>query len=249
MTGTDTHVPGWVLPLLLVAAAVVTARVTAETQQAAAATGLILGQVVDATTNRGVGESVVTLSAAQSPGSPPMSPAARDAASRKILTDGSGRFAFTGLPAGRYTLTSTRPGYTFGQSGKLVPRGPGAPIEITDGERLTDVRVLIWKHAVITGHVVDELGEAVVGASVRVFRRSSVAGRPGISEVATATTDDRGLYRAASLDPGSYLVAVPSTSTSIPSPMMDEYARASGPQRVEMQQALFSAAPMASASA
>ena len=229
--------------LLAVAAGVFTARATAEPQQGAAAAGLILGQVVDAATNRGVGESVVTLAAAPTPGSPPMPPGARDAASRKILTDGSGRFAFTGLPAGRYTLTSTRPGYTAGQSGKLVPRGPGAPIELADGERLTDVRVLIWKHAVITGHVVDEAGEPVVGASVRIFRRSSVAGRPGISEVATATTDDRGIYRAASLEPASYLVAVPSISTSIPVPMMDEYARASGAVRVEMQQALFRAAP------
>ncbi len=124
-----------------------------------------------------------------------------------------------------------------------MPRGPGAPIELTDGERLTDVRVLIWKHAVITGHVVDETGEPVVGASVKIFRRSSTAGRPSISEVATATTDDRGIYRVASLDPGSYVVGVPSTSTSIPTPMMDEYARASGPARAEMQQALFSAAP------
>ena len=233
----------WVVALLVVAAGALTARTPAAASQGAAATGLILGQVVDASTNRGVGESVVTLTAAQPPGSPPMSPAARDAASRKILTDGSGRFAFAGLPAGRYTLTSMRPGYTAGQFGKLVPRGPGAPIELTDGERLTDVRVLIWKHAVITGHVVDETGEPVVGASVRIFRRSATAGRPGISEVATAATDDRGIYRAASLDPGSYLVGVPSTSTSIPTPMMDEYARASGPLRAEMQQALFSAAP------
>jgi len=58
--------------LLAVAAGVFTARATAEPQQGAAAAGLILGQVVDAATNRGVGESVVTLAAAPTPGSPPM---------------------------------------------------------------------------------------------------------------------------------------------------------------------------------
>jgi len=212
-------------------------------RQVPVAPGLIAGQVVDATSGQPVADSVVTLTLAAAPGSAPASPAARDAASRKLITDGKGRFVFTGLATGRYGLSATKPGYTSGSYGRLVPRGPGSQIDLAESERLVDVRVLIWKHAVIAGRVSDEAGEPVVGAEVKVLRQASMSGRAGFVDAATATTDDRGMFRIASLEPGRYVVGVPSTSTSIPSAMIGAYFQASGDARAEMQQALFAAAP------
>lgn len=206
-------------------------------------TGIIAGQVVDADSGRGVGESVMTLSMVLAPGTAPVSPAARDAASRKVITDSQGRFVFTGLARGRYTLTTSKPGYTPGNYGKLVPRGPGAQLDLGDSDRIPDLRILIWKHAVIAGRVFDEAGEPIVAAEVKVFRRSAAAGRPSVSEAVTAITDDRGMYRVAALEPGSYVVGVVSTSTTLPTPMIDEFQKSTGAARAEMQQALFSAAP------
>jgi len=212
--------------------------------QVPVATALIVGQVMDATSGQPVSESIVTLTLAAGPGSAPVSPAARDAASGKVITDGQGRFVFTGLGAGRYGLTAIKPGYTSGSYGKLVPRGPASQIALGDGERLIDLRILIWKRATIAGRVSDEAGEPVVGATVSVMRRTSIGGRPGFSDAASATTDDRGMYRIASLEPGSYVVGVPSTSTTIPAPMIQSYFQAPpGDARAEMQQALFAAAP------
>ena len=196
---------------------------------------LVAGQVVDAVSNRPVGDMVVTVSAAGAAG------LSATAAARKILTDSSGRFAIQGLPAGRYTINATRHGYVPGSLGKLMPRGPGAPLSLREGERVTDARILVWKHAAIRGRVSDEAGEPVVRARVSVLRRSSVSG--GYATAVTATTDDRGEYRAGGLEPGAYVVGVLATSTTLPIDTVDEYNTATGEARTDLQRALFAAAP------
>lgn len=198
---------------------------------------LVAGQVVDAVSNRPVGDVVVTLSAPGGAGP------ASTAAQRKVLTDGSGRFVFQGLPAGRYSISATRPGYVTGSLGKLVPRGGGAPLQLRDSERAIDLRILVWKHAALRGRVTDEAGEPVVGARVTVLRRALVSGRPGYTSGVTATTDDRGEYRASGLEPGAYVVGVLATSTTLPLDTVDEYNAASGDARTELQRTLFAAAP------
>jgi protocatechuate 3,4-dioxygenase beta subunit len=200
---------------------------------------LVAGQVLDAVSTRPVSDVVVTLSVSGSSG---LGPAAT-AAQRKVLTDGSGRFAFQGLPAGRYSITATRPGYVTGSLGKLVPRGGGAPLQLRDGERATDLRILVWKHAALRGRVTDEAGEPVVAARVTVLRRALVSGRSGYTSGVTATTDDRGEYRASGLEPGTYVVGVLATSTTLPLDTVDEYNAASGEARTELQRTLFAAAP------
>ncbi|HVQ41649.1 MAG TPA: carboxypeptidase-like regulatory domain-containing protein, partial [Vicinamibacterales bacterium] len=198
---------------------------------------LVAGQVVDAVSNRPVGDVVVTLTVSGGAGPP------GTAAQRKVLTDGSGRFAFQGVPAGRYSVSATRPGYVTGSLGKLVPRGGGAPLQLRDGERAIDLRILVWKHAALRGRVTDEAGEPVVGARVTVLRRALVSGRPGYTSGVTATTDDRGEYRASGLEPGAYVVGVLATFTTLPLDVVDEYNAASGEARTELQRTLFAAAP------
>jgi hypothetical protein len=81
----------------------------------------------------------------------------------------------------------------------------------------------MWRHGVITGTVLDEAGEPVIGIRVQAFLGSHVAGRRRYGPGASATTDDRGVYRIAQLLPGEYLVAVPSKQTSIPTEVMDVF--------------------------
>ena len=151
----------------VIAAAAASTVVVGQTPAPASppATAMIIGQVVDATSGRPVAEGVVTLSGA---GAIPVGPPARGApAPRRVITDSQGRFFYRDLAKGSYTINVTKPGYVTGLFGKLVPRGPGSAIDLADGARQTDIRILVWKQAAIVGRVVDEAGEPVVGAPAR----------------------------------------------------------------------------------
>jgi len=125
----------------------------------------------------------------------------------RILTDGEGRFAFRKLTRGNYTLNVTKTGYASGSYGRS---------QLDDNEHLTDVAIRIFKFASISGRVMDEAGEPIVGVSVRTYRRTLVAGRRRLTQGPSATTDDRGMYRIFNVTPGEYVVNVPMTSITAP---------------------------------
>ena len=61
-------------------------------------------------------------------------------------------------------------------------------------------------HAVITGRVVDEQGLPVVNGRVTAWARDLSAGYWRSRQAAQVQTDDRGIYRVHSLNPGRYVV-------------------------------------------
>jgi hypothetical protein len=192
-------------------------------------TGLIVGQVVDAATNNGVAGVVVTLGGggADQPGQVVFGAGAAPVGPQRIqaMTASDGRFAFRNLAKGNYTITAAKGGYLAGGYGRRRPNGPTQSIELADGARLGPFTVPIWKHGVLTGTISDESGEPVVGITVQAMRRSISAGKRRYQNAGQATTDDRGVYRIARLVPGDYIVAIVSTSTSVPVSTMDEYNR------------------------
>jgi hypothetical protein len=95
------------------------------------------------------------------------------------------------------------------------------PVVLADSERVGDLTIPVWKFAAISGQVTDEAGEPMVGIAVRVMLRTVVAGRQKFVPGATARTDDRGIYRIASLTPGEYAVVVSSTQASAPESIVD----------------------------
>jgi uncharacterized protein (DUF2141 family) len=159
------------------------------------AAGLVVGQVVDAVTGRPLSGAIVSIAGnAAVQGRP------------RVLTRADGRFVFTNLPPGFYSISATRDGYTEGSHGRTRPGGPARPLQLAEGERSADVRILVWRNAAISGTIVDEAGERLVGATVKAFRRSIVAGQRQFQRAATARSDDRGVFRIGDLPPGHYIV-------------------------------------------
>ena len=125
---------------------------------------------------------------------------------RTTVTDEEGRFAFAALPAARYSLTATKPGYLDTRYGATRPEGPGTPIVLADNEKAVVAMKLI-KGAVITGTVRDAYGEPVRGVTVSVSQLQMNNGERRLSSVGRSeATDDRGQYRVFGLAPGEYFV-------------------------------------------
>ncbi|HET9369749.1 MAG TPA: carboxypeptidase-like regulatory domain-containing protein [Vicinamibacterales bacterium] len=164
---------------------------------AATATGLIEGVVVAADTGRVVRRATVSLAAAGQP------------AGRTVFTDDQGRFGFSELPAGAYTLTAGKAGLLESIYGQRQPGSgrPGTAIELAEGQKITNVSMPVGRGGVITGLVLDDAGEPAFGASVRIYRVSWRSGFAVPHAVAVAETDDRGIYRAPQLQPGDYFVS------------------------------------------
>ncbi|HXT70654.1 MAG TPA: carboxypeptidase regulatory-like domain-containing protein [Vicinamibacterales bacterium] len=136
---------------------------------------------------------------------------------RTTTTDDAGRFAFPNLPAGRFNLTASKPGYLPVNYGAKRPERAGTPVALSDGQRIADVVMKIVRGGVITGAVRDARAQPVAGAAVRVLRYgfSPLTGEKTLSQPSaggSGTTDDRGIYRAWDLPPGDYVVMVTPSS-------------------------------------
>jgi hypothetical protein len=119
----------------------------------------------------------------------------------QVLRSGrSGAFTFPRVAAGLYFLTALRDGYLPSSSGQRLPSGHGVPLSITaDSTSFVELRML--HKGALTGRVLDENGVGMSGVPVVAFRATLP-----LRSMGRATSDDRGVYRIAGLEPGKYWV-------------------------------------------
>ena len=159
-------------------------------------TGRIRGRVTAAGSNTPLRRVQMVLQLLDSPQS-----------GRLTDTDADGRYEFSELPAGRFSLRASRPGYVALQYGQRRPYESGTPIALSAGETITAIDFALPRGSVIAGRITDEGGEAM--PQVMVWAQRFQFAADGQRQLATAgqdITDDRGEFRIYGLMPGEYVV-------------------------------------------
>ena len=123
-----------------------------------------------------------------------------------VVTSEDGHFEFASLPAGKYGLIGTKPGFLtqfyeqHEQFNTAIVTGP---------ELKTDALLLrLTPMAIISGHVADEHGEAVRKATVSLYLDDNSGGTTRTIGVGATVTDDVGYYDFSEVQPGKFFIAV-----------------------------------------
>jgi carboxypeptidase family protein len=171
-----------------------------------AAAGVVSGSVVSAETGQPIRNAPLRLISTA------------PAATHQTTSDGDGKFVFSSVPAGTYTLSGSKGGYLEMVYGARRPGASmaGTPIQIAAAQKIERLELKLPRGSVITGTVTDEYGDVAFNTAVRILRYVYSNGeRYGTSNGQQDFTDDRGVYRIAGLMPGDYIVsAVPQNIVS-----------------------------------
>jgi hypothetical protein len=126
---------------------------------------------------------------------------------RTASTSTDGRYELRDIPAGRYTLRVERSGYLPLSYGQRRPGEQGKPLEIADKEVAEKIDFALPRMGVISGRVLDEVGEPIAGVTVWAMQLRYFQGqRKLVPTSGNVRTDDTGQYRLLALPPGDYVV-------------------------------------------
>jgi hypothetical protein len=141
------------------------------------------GIVVRSGTSRPVGSARILLARTDGP----------ITASIVGRTDKIGRFTLSSVPPGRYRL--------FVEHADYVRTEFATPVIVAAGQRVQNISISLTPLGVITGHVLNELGDP----ASKIYVRAAASG--GSTITAETRTNDLGEYRLFGLPPGAYLVS------------------------------------------
>lgn len=111
------------------------------------ASGVVVGQVIDADTGKGIGGALVTLSLVSD--APALEPS--NSSDRRVVATADGRYSFRNLGPGRYAISATKRGYLSGGLGARRPGGRRQLLVLADAEKSTASPITLWKQAAISG--------------------------------------------------------------------------------------------------
>jgi hypothetical protein len=159
-----------------------------------------------------------------------------------VTADGDGRFEMPGLAAGSFRLSASKVGYSTPDAPVAIGFpgvNAGIPIELGEGDTRERVDITLARWGAMTGHVFDELGDPLQGASVQLLRVRYQAGRRRLvpANGRSLPTDDLGRFRISAAPPGQYIVSA--TIGGVASADLPGYGRSYFPGTPDAAEAQF----------
>jgi protocatechuate 3,4-dioxygenase beta subunit len=182
---------------LVVFCSVVFAAQSSDAAPAQSSTTRIAGTVVSSIGGNPLGRARVSIVDARNPQN-----------RQFAITSDDGRFEFKVSP-GKYDLRGAKRGFISAsydeheQFSTAIVTGTGL-----DTENLV---LRLAPSAVLSGKVLDELGDPLRSAQVSLYREDRRVGIGRILKIRAQGTDDQGAYEFASLDAGTYFISVTAT--------------------------------------
>src|SRR5206468_2842403 len=133
---------------------------------------------------------------------------------RLTESEEDGTYEFLGVAPGEYTLSSMKAGFMAFSFGQRSESERGETFTLAKGDVRDRVDMTLPKYGAVEGRIVDEYGDPVEAARIRVLQLRFVGGRrrlvdiggggPGAAQL--GLTDDLGRYRFSGLPPGQYFI-------------------------------------------
>jgi hypothetical protein len=114
-------------------------------------------------------------------------------------TDANGEYRISNVPAGTYLTSVTAPAFVWADE-----MGGQRTLIISKGETIEHIDFRLLRGGVITGKVVDSDGRPLVEQQISIIPENESGSR---GYYPYTLTDDRGIYRAFGVAPGTYRVA------------------------------------------
>ena len=117
-------------------------------------------------------------------------------------SDAAGKWIAEHVACGRVTVVANRPGFLRKQ--QVIEKSPAH-----------EVRLQLVPQAVLTGRVLDEQGEPLLGAQVSLMTSLIINGVRGVQASTSAITNDLGEYRFSGVAAGKYILCANSGGGAI----------------------------------